>query len=469
MITEKLDLIISQIVEMHESPGLAVGIVKDDKIVYAKGFGVKNIKTKEPVSTTSLFHMASVSKPFVATAIVQLVERGQVDLDAPVIKYLPYFKIDDERYKNITVQQMLSHTSGMPDVEDYEWDKPQYDDGALERYVRGLGDARLLFAPGEKYAYSNIAFEVLGDLIAKVSGQSFADYVKENILNPLEMAESTFLKQEASPELLTTPHLSALETVVSDVYPYNRAHGPSSTLHSNVLEMCNWARANLNGGEFKGKRILETASYDLLWEPRQETGQDAGAGFVGLSWFIGEYRGHKTIYHSGGDVGYRTNFVMLPNKSAAIVVLFNAMPAPIEAVTKAALNFVLGFEVGVPRPPVLVSLRKTYLEAGFEATVEQCRRLQETRLDEYDFRVEQFLLGGFVLAEMGNARAAIDMLNLGLVIHPKSDDLLAFLALGYMKSGDKELALQNAKQALELNPQNAHAAQMLELFGQQRS
>src|SRR5512136_1354830 len=112
----------------HQLPGLAIGIVADNEIVYARGFGVRSTETREPITMTTLFHMASISKPFVATAMMQLVEQGQIQLDAPIITYLPYFKLDDDRYRDITVQYMLSHVSGMADVEDYEWDKPQYDE-----------------------------------------------------------------------------------------------------------------------------------------------------------------------------------------------------------------------------------------------------------------------------------------------------------------------------------------------------
>ena len=159
--------------DSYDLPGLAIGVVKDDQIVYAQGFGRTNIETNEPITTETIFHMASISKPFVATAIMQLVEQGKIDLNAPLIQYLPYFQLADDRYKTITIQQMLCHMSGMPDVEDYEWEKPQYDEGALERYVRSLTGHSLKSEPGEKYAYSNMAFEVLGNLIEQVSGLSF--------------------------------------------------------------------------------------------------------------------------------------------------------------------------------------------------------------------------------------------------------------------------------------------------------
>src|SRR5207237_2263891 len=104
------------------------------------------------------------------TAIMQLAQQGKLDLDTPLARYLPYFTMNDERSRAITVQQMLSHVSGMPDEENYHWDQPEYDAGALERYVCSLGNASLLFAPGERFAYSNIAFDVLGHARGRLSG-----------------------------------------------------------------------------------------------------------------------------------------------------------------------------------------------------------------------------------------------------------------------------------------------------------
>jgi CubicO group peptidase (beta-lactamase class C family) len=114
----RLSPFIQNVIQSYDLPGLAIGIVADNEVVYARGFGVKSIKTQAPISMITLFHMASISKPFVATAVMQLVEQGRVQLDAPVVTYLPYFKLDDDRCRDLTIQQMLSHVSGMPDVTD---------------------------------------------------------------------------------------------------------------------------------------------------------------------------------------------------------------------------------------------------------------------------------------------------------------------------------------------------------------
>lgn len=327
---------IERLLLREHRPGLAIAVVEGNRVVYARGFGVKRLGQDDPITTGSLFHMASITKTFVATSLMQLVEKGRIDLDAPVVRYLPYFRMADDRYRTITVRQMATHSSGMPDVDDYEWDKPQYDDGALERYVRGLSDRTLLFAPGEKFRYSNMAFEILGDVIAKVSGQSFDDYVQDRILTPLRMTDSTLLVRRADARLLTWGHeLDARgRPFPSKIFPYNRAHSPSSNLHSNVLDMARWAIANMNHGELDGRRILQTSTYGLMWKRTSSP--------VGISWFLGEYRGAAMIGHSGGDTGYKTDLAILPEKKIAVVWAMNSDWRGSGGLTQAALDVALG-------------------------------------------------------------------------------------------------------------------------------
>ena len=162
-------------VHLKESkiPGLAIGIASKGQVMYAKGFGVKNIDTKSPVTARSVFHLASISKTFVGTAVGQLVAAGKINLDDPVTQYLPYFKLRDPRYQDITIRHLVTHTAGVPDVMSYGWRNPEHGDDALENHVRTLQKKGINFTPGEKFKYSNNGFEVLGDVIAKASGMSF--------------------------------------------------------------------------------------------------------------------------------------------------------------------------------------------------------------------------------------------------------------------------------------------------------
>lgn len=418
----KIESLARTVIDRFGVAGLAIGIVRDGQ-VDAQGFGVKDIRTQEPVTASSLFHLASISKTFVATAVMQLVEREQLNLDAPVVQYLPDFKLADERYRQITVRQMLTHTSGMPDTDDYGWDQPEYDDRALERYVHSLENEILIATPGEKFAYSNIAYEVLGLLIACVSGQSFEHYVKDNLLRPLGMESSTFLKRDVPPGHATTPHVVLPPTIVSPVYPYNRAHAPSSTLHSSVMELCSWALMNLQRGEFRGQRILEAANIEQLWHPHRQTSPSHPSESVGLSWFIDTYRGHRRIRHDGMDVGFQSDLMLLPEQSLAVAVLANTLPAPVNTIAEAILDYLLGLEPELPRPPILLSLAGILSEKGVAAAADTYRSLEKTQADLYNFGLEQFLDIGYTLLEVDQRAGSLQVAQLGMDLFPTSPEL----------------------------------------------
>ncbi len=320
---QALESAIAETMRDQKIPGFAIGVVRDGKLVYARGFGVMKLgEPKRPITRETLFHMASITKPFVATALMRLVERGKVSLDDPVIKYLPYFRLQDDRYKEITVRQMATHTSGMPDVKNYYWDKPEYDAGALERYVRSLTDKSLMWAPGKQFRYSNMAFEVLGDLVAKVSGKSFDDYVDEEILHPVGMKSSTLLFKKADQAKLAVGYTLTKGVVVPVAhYPYNRAHTPSSNLHSNVDDMARWIQVNLNRGELDGQRILKSETYDLLWKPASSIPERDWK--VGISWFLADNTGERIVMHSGGDDGFTTHLAFAPARRAGVVMMAN--------------------------------------------------------------------------------------------------------------------------------------------------
>jgi CubicO group peptidase (beta-lactamase class C family) len=456
----QLEPVIKEVMARADMPGFAIAVVENQKVVYSAGFGVKSLNSKEPMSASSLFHMASITKPFVATSLMQLWERDKLDLDSPVVRYLPYFRLADPRYKQITVRQMLSHISGMPDVRDYEWDKPQYDDGALERFVRSLSDRTLIAEPGAKMQYSNMAFEVLGDVIAKVSGMSFEDYVKRNILEPLGMKSSTLLVKQADPALLTSPHVqnATYDVEVSKVFPYNRMHSPSSTLYSNVLEMSRWAMANLNRGELDGKRILKASTVDLMWKP-------AGEQFpqIGISWFLNKYKEHAVVTHSGGDTGFVSNLVLLPDKKIAVVMMSNYDRAPLRVLTNAALDVALGLkpEAVALKPPIDRVLFKRITSDGLEAAVKLYYELKKNQPQAYDFQERHLNNLGYNFINRGKFKEAIRVFQLNVEAYPNSSNVYDSLGEGYMRNGDKALAIENYEKSLKLDPGNTGAVEAL--------
>jgi CubicO group peptidase (beta-lactamase class C family) len=198
----------------------------------------------------------------------------------------------------------------------------------------------LLWDPGTKFAYSNMAYEVLGDLVAKVSGMSFEAYVSENILKPLRMTSSTLLFKDAEMSKIAAGHTRTKDGAAIPVthYPYNRSHTPSSNLHSSATDMVRWMLVNLNRGELDGHRILTNATYDVMWKPSEASQKNR----VGISWFLRSYKGQQLVMHGGQDDGFLTTLVLLPARKTGVVVLANTDSAPIGAIERKALQVALG-------------------------------------------------------------------------------------------------------------------------------
>ena len=172
----------------NEISGIAVGIIQDNALVYENGFGVRNLDTGEPMTSRSVMSMASVSKALTATAIMQLIEAGKLNVDDTFVTHVPYFEMEDPRYKDITVRHLLAHNSGMPELTDdlffAQWDDPWTDDGAAERYVRSFATGVMLNQDpgGDQFLYSDFGYDILADLIHKVSGELFEDYCRSHLL-----------------------------------------------------------------------------------------------------------------------------------------------------------------------------------------------------------------------------------------------------------------------------------------------
>ena len=329
-LTSKIEASITKMMKENQIPGLAIGIIKNKQIAYSKGFGIADIRTGTAVTPETVFQLGSDSKMMVGIAMMQLKDQGRIDLDAPLTTYLPYFHIADKRYKKITIRQILSHQSGLPYCIDYEkcdkldYQSPQYDDGALERHVRGARKMMMVSAPGKKMQYSDIGFETLGDVIAKVSGQSFEDYIQQHIFTPLKMTHSSFLLHDVQTKLLAAPHVVNPTLAVNSYFPYSREHAASSHLFSNVNDMNRFALAQLNRGALDGVRILPTSAYNIMWAPEIDTALPSPwEKQLGLGWFLGGTAEHQMVGHAGGDTGFSCEVIMVPDQGLAIVVMTN--------------------------------------------------------------------------------------------------------------------------------------------------
>lgn len=333
-----LETLVTDTMRDRHIPGLAIGIVKDGQRAYARGFGVARITGQQPVTPDTTFSLASLAKAVTATALLQLVEAGMVRLDAPVTDYLPSFRLADPRFTDIRIRHLLTHTSGLgfwpplpeEDLPGY-WRTvtPELDAGAAERYLRTLHDCPLQFGPGSGYAYSDAGYNVVGNVIAKVSGQLSEDYVQEHIFTPLGMQHSTFLLRAVDPHRLAWPHhLDAGGTPMEAlVFPYTRPQAPSAHLFSTVGDMTRWALANLNRGVLEGARILDSSSYALAWgahvAPEWIDPAGPATRSYGFGWFIEPMDEHMVVRHGGAELGYGSHIVLAPDDGLGVVIMGN--------------------------------------------------------------------------------------------------------------------------------------------------
>lgn len=341
-IVTQIDAMVEETMARIDLPGFALAVVKDGEVVYAKGFGVTSLDGGAPVTSQTVFQWAETSMALTAMAVMQLVEAGKIDLDAPITDYVPYFKLADERYTAITVGQLMSHRSGIPDsgdaMADWENFMPQYDGGALERWVRNdLAEQGLLFAPGEGWEYSDLAYALLGSVIEAASGQPYEAYMTEHFFAPLGMDKSTFLLEEVDKTLLASPHVpdATGATVVTKAQPYHRPFAAANNLFANVADMAKLAQFSLNRGELNGVRLLPESAFDTMWTATTPTPfADFPFGRIhpsmlmlewGNGWFLGDIAGHQAPNAGGGEHGYLAQMFLVPDANLGVVAVGNRL------------------------------------------------------------------------------------------------------------------------------------------------
>ena len=299
-------------------PGIAVGVVSDQELVWATGFGFADLNMKTPMTPTTKFRMASHSKLFTAIAIMQLREQGKLRLDDPVEKYLPWFKAkpagDDDG--QITVEQLLSHSSGMQREAGDHWTSFEFP--TAEELRSQYSNRQSAFAPSVRWKYSNLAYSVAGMLIEEVSGASWADYVGTNIFQPLGMTASTVDKSVPG---LTVPYGRRMPDGTREVLPFVDARGMTAAagITSNVDDMAKFVSANFRRGPRGGAQVVSTGSWREMHRVRSV--EENWTSGTGLGFDINRINNKTWVGHGGGYPGNMTQtFIQLDDKIGVIVL-----------------------------------------------------------------------------------------------------------------------------------------------------
>jgi len=320
----KLDAYIESEMQEANLPGLALGIVQGDQTVYLKGYG--NTGTGADVTPQTPFLIGSTGKSFTALAIMQLVEDGRVELDAPVQRYIPWFRVtDNDDFASITVRHLLNHTSGISTAAGLEYVYEDTGEDALERRVRSLADKELSQPVGAGFQYSNANYETLGLIVQVVSGQSYDEYIAEHILKPLNMNDSFLSPVAAREHGAADGHRFWFGQPIPFEMPYNRALIPAGLWWSSAQDLTHYLIAQLNAGQYEGMSLLSPAGIKLLHQPAVHTPENPiiAEEWYGMGWFIRKSNSLTTISHAGSTPNFHANLVLIPEGQWGIVLLMN--------------------------------------------------------------------------------------------------------------------------------------------------
>jgi D-alanyl-D-alanine carboxypeptidase len=301
-------------------PGVMVGVVHDQDLVWQKGFGFADVQQKLPMTAETKFRMASHSKMLTAIAIMQLREQGKLRLDDPVSKHLPWFRSEPAGDDDgpITIEQLLSHSSGLQREASDHWSSLAFPTEAELKAL--MGGRRSAFAPQTRWKYSNLAYAVAGLLVEKVSGQRFADYAQTNILNPLGMADSSFDKAVPG---LATPYGRRLPDGTREILPFVDARGMAAAtgLTSDLTDMARFVSAQFRHGPRSGAQIVSGGSLRELHRVRSV--EETWTSGSGLGFSTQRIKDKSYVGHAGGYPGYTTQTLFQPGDRFGVIVLTN--------------------------------------------------------------------------------------------------------------------------------------------------
>lgn len=331
---EKIDALVESTMKTFDVPGIAVAIVKDGKVVHSKGYGLRSISSKEKVDANTLFGIASNSKAFTSAALAMLVDEGKITWDDKVIKHIPEFRMYNDYVTNeFTIRDLLTHRSGLGLGAGDLMVWPDGNDFTVQDVINNLQFLKPVSGFRTKYDYDNLLYIVAGEVIHRVSGKTWEEFVEQRMLVPLGMSHSasTFSRLKDTTNVIV-PHVPVngkLEVISRYKLPtFNAAAG----IYSSVDDLSKWAIAQLDGGKYgeqKQYRLFSEKQQLEMWTPQTLQPNKTTAPYYsnfkayGLGWGLTDVHGKLQISHTGGLEGIVTQVILIPQLQLGIIVLTN--------------------------------------------------------------------------------------------------------------------------------------------------
>jgi CubicO group peptidase (beta-lactamase class C family) len=432
----------------------AVLIGEKGRIVHAKGYGMANMEWAIPVQADTKFRIGSITKQFTAAVILQLAAEGKIRLDGKITDYLPDYRKDTG--DKVTVHHLLNHTSGIPSYTSNPDFFPNVSRNpyAVADFVKKFSSGDFEFEPGTKFKYNNSGYFLLGAIIEKVTGKTYEAVLKERIFDPLGMKNTGYDKHAEILQKRANGYQKTSDGYVNAPYLDMSLPYAAGSLYSTVEDLYRWDQA------LYADKILSAASKQLMFTPGLEK---YGYGFFIAEQAVGK-TGEKTklIQHSGGINGFNSLMTRLVDKQQTIIILDNVgLGRYQENITNSIVNILNGQPFDMPKKSIAEAIYKTVVEKGGAAAVAEYRKLKAENAPMYDFSESELNSLGYQLLRMKRPMDAIEILKLNVEMFPKAANPYDSLGEVYLAGNQKELALVNYKKAVELDPTNANAAQIV--------
>jgi CubicO group peptidase (beta-lactamase class C family) len=327
--TQAIDDLVKDAMMQWHVPGLALGIVQDDRLVYLKGHGVRDVNHSDPVTPDTVFPLASCTKPFTSLAVAMLVSDGKMSWDDPVRKHVSFFHLADPLADaNVTIRDLLSHRTGVGN-HDFLWYKAPWD---LEERIRKIGKVPLEDSFRSSFHYQTILFGAAGYAAGKAAGSDWADLVQKRILDALAMKLSSpvFAK---GPIDFAHPHRRNADGKIETMprYPLDKPD-PAGSLHASARDLTHFLRFQMGNGTWQGRRLVGADELAEMHTPQMVVRREGFAKVMnpesvqisyGLGWIIQDYRGRLLLQHGGAIDGFRAHLSLVPQAKLGIVLLNN--------------------------------------------------------------------------------------------------------------------------------------------------
>ena len=353
---KKLDELVQNTLKTFDVPGISVGIIKDGNIIYSKGFGVRSLTTNQEMTDETLVGIASNSKSFTATALAILADEGKLNFDDKVSLYIPEFQMYDPYVsQEITIEDLLTHRSGLGLGQGDLMFFPEGGTLTINEIIHNVRYLKPENSFRSKLDYNNIMFIVAGEIIHRVSGLSWAEFIEQRIMKPVGMTASFGSYNRAKAANVSNiidAHAPVNGKVVAIPHDWNETGNAAGGIISNIKDMTTWAAFLMNGFTTKeGKKLVTDKQIQQLWNLQiampvaLKNLYDSNFSGYGLGWFLTDVKGHKQVYHTGGLIGTVTQFILIPDMKLGIVVLTNQQSgAAFNAISNTIKDSYLGLE-----------------------------------------------------------------------------------------------------------------------------